>query len=336
MAVKVAINGFGRIGRLVARGLLERDDLELVAVNDLGDVNSGAHLFKYDSIHGTFEGDVKVEGDYIAVGSKKFKYLSERDPEKLPWKELGIDIAIEGTGIFRNREKAAKHLTAGAKKVIITAPGKSDIDFTAVMGVNNEDYKPEKDHVISNASCTTNCLAPVAKVLSDEFGIVRGLMTTIHSFTNDQRILDAQHSDLRRARTASSSMIPTTTGAASALGLVVPELKGKLDGMAVRVPTPNVSLVDLTVELEKGATAEEINQAFKKASEGTMKGVLKYTEEPLVSKDYNGESHSSVVDGLLTNVMGDNMVKVIAWYDNEWAYSMRVVDLAAYIASRGL
>lgn len=334
MTVKIAINGFGRIGRLVTRAILQRDDMELVAVNDLGDPNSGAHLFKYDSVHGIYKGEVTVKENAIIVDGKAFKYFSEKDPEKLPWKELGVDIVIEGTGKFRNREKAAKHLAAGAAKVIITAPGKSDIDFTAVMGVNNEQYIPAEHHIISNASCTTNCLAPVAKVLSDEFGIVKGIMTTVHSFTNDQRVLDAEHSDLRRARTASASMIPTTTGAASALGLVIPKLKGKLDGMAIRVPTPNVSLVDLTVELEKEASAEELNAAFKKASEGPMQGVLRYTEEELVSRDYNGESNSSVVDGPLTKVMGGKMAKVIAWYDNEWAYSLRCVDLAAYIAKQ--
>lgn len=335
MAVKIAINGFGRIGRLVARGALKRNDVELVAVNDLGDPEGGAHLFKYDSIHGTYDGEVKVDGNDIVVDGKRFRYLSEKDPESLPWKELGVDIVIEGTGKFRTRDKAAKHLKAGAKKVIITAPGK-EVDLTIVMGVNNDMYDPAKHEIVSNASCTTNCLAPAAKVLKDEFGIVKGMMTTIHSATNDQRVLDMQHSDLRRARAAFMSMIPTTTGAAAALGLVIPELKGKLDGMAVRVPTPNVSLVDLTVELEKPATAEAINAAFKKASEGSLKGILKYTEEPLVSHDYNGEPCSSVIDGPLTMVMDDKMAKVIAWYDNEWAYSMRVVDLAVYMASKGL
>lgn len=334
MSVKIAINGFGRIGRLVARVALQRDDVEIVAVNDLGDPKTGAHLFRYDSIHGQYQGDVAVEGDEIVVNGKRFKYLSEKEPEKLPWKDMGVQVVIEGTGKFRSRDKAAKHLTAGASKVIITAPGKN-VDLTAVMGVNNDKYTPAHQ-ILSNASCTTNCLAPVAKVLLDEFGIEKGLMNTIHSYTNDQRVLDLDHNDLRRARAAALSIIPTTTGAASAVGEVIPELKGKLDGLAVRVPTPNVSLVDLTVELKKGATASEINAAFKAASESNLKGILKYTEEPLVSKDYNGESNSAVLDGLLTMTMGDKMAKVIAWYDNEWAYSTRVVDLVEYIASKGL
>lgn len=335
MAVKIAINGFGRIGRLVARGALNRNDVELVAVNDLGDPERGAHLFKYDSIHGTYQGDVKVNGDIIEVDGKRFRYLSEKDPEKLPWKDMGVDIAIEGTGKFRTRDKAAKHLKAGARKVIITAPGK-EVELTVVMGVNQELYDPSRHDIVSNASCTTNCLAPAAKVLLDEFGIVKGMMTTIHSATNDQRVLDMDHNDLRRARAAFESIIPTTTGAASAVGLVIPALQGKLDGMAVRVPTPNVSLVDLTVELEKPASVEAINNAYKKAAAGSMKGILKYTEEPLVSRDYNGEPCSSVVDGPLTMVMDDKLAKVIAWYDNEWAYSLRVIDLAVYMASRGL
>lgn len=334
MSVKIAINGFGRIGRLVARVALQRDDVEIVAVNDLGDPKTGAHLFRYDSIHGQYQGDVAVEGDEIVVNGKRFKYLSEKEPEKLPWKDMGVQVVIEGTGKFRSRDKAAKHLTAGASKVIITAPGKN-VDLTAVMGVNHNKYTPAHQ-ILSNASCTTNCLAPVAKVLLDEFGIEKGLMNTIHSYTNDQRVLDLDHNDLRRARAAALSIIPTTTGAASAVGEVIPELKGKLDGLAVRVPTPNVSLVDLTVELKKGATASEINAAFKAASESNLKGILKYTEEPLVSKDYNGESNSAVLDGLLTMTMGDKMAKVIAWYDNEWAYSTRVVDLVEYIASKGL
>jgi glyceraldehyde 3-phosphate dehydrogenase len=334
MSVKVAINGFGRIGRLVARVALQRDDVEIVAVNDLGDPKTAAHLFKYDSIHGRYPGDVAVEGDEIVVSGKRFKYLSEREPEKLPWKDMGVQVIVEGTGKFRSREKAAKHLTAGASKVVITAPGKN-VDLTVVMGVNHEKYNPSYQ-ILSNASCTTNCLAPVAKVLLDEFGIEKGLMNTIHSYTNDQRVLDLEHSDLRRARAAGMSMIPTTTGAATAVGEVIPELKGKLDGLAIRVPTPNVSLVDFTVELGKKASASEINAAFKAAAEGKLKGILKYTEEPLVSRDYNGEMNSSVVDGLLTMTMGDKMAKVIAWYDNEWAYSTRVVDLVEYIAAQGL
>ena len=334
MAVKFAINGFGRIGRLVARAAMQRDDLELVAVNDLGDPKGGAHLFKYDSVHGQFLGDVAVTGDSITAAGKSFKYLSEKDPQKLPWKDMGVDIVVEGTGKFRSRDKAAQHLQAGAAKVIITAPGKNS-DLTVVMGVNNDQYDPAKHHILSNASCTTNCLAPVAKVLLQEFGIVKGMMNTIHSYTNDQRVLDLEHDDLRRARAAALSMIPTTTGAASAVGLVIPELVGKLDGLSIRVPTPNVSLLDLTVELERGASVEAINAAYKKASETYLQGILKYTEIPLVSHDYNDEENSAVVDGLLTMTMGDRMAKVIAWYDNEWGYSLRVLDLAAYIAAQG-
>ena len=335
MAVKIAINGFGRIGRLVARAAVLRDDIDLVAVNDLGDPKGGALLFKYDSVHGQFPGEVKLDGDQIVAGSQRFKYLSERNPEQLPWKALGVDIVVEATGIFRSKEKASRHLQAGASKVIISAPGK-DVDLTVVMGVNSDKYNPAEHHILSNASCTTNCLAPVAKVLLQEFGIVRGMMNTIHSYTNDQRLLDLEHDDMRRARAAALSMIPTTTGAASAVGLVIPELKGKLDGLAVRVPTPNVSLVDLTVELEKSTSPEEINAAFKSASESSLRGILRYTEEPLVSRDYNGETNSAVVDGLLTMTMGGNMAKVIAWYDNEWGYSLRVVDLVTYVAAQGI
>ncbi|MGS0763371.1 type I glyceraldehyde-3-phosphate dehydrogenase [Syntrophomonas curvata] len=330
MSVKIAINGFGRIGRLVARIALDRDDMELVAVNDLGDAKSNAHLFKYDSIHGVYPAEVKAEEDYLAIGGRKIRYLSNKDPEQLPWGEMGVEIVVESSGAFRNREKAARHLKAGARKVVVTAPAKG-ADLTMVMGVNHEQYRPEYD-VVSNASCTTNCLAPVAKVLIEKFGIVKGLMNTIHSYTNDQRILDLAHDDLRRARAAALSIVPTSTGAASAVGLVIPELKGKLDGMATRVPTPDVSLVDLTVELEKAATVEEINDAFKIAGETNLKGILKYTEEPLVSSDYRGENNSSIVDGLLTMMAGDRMAKVIAWYDNEWGYSVRVVDVVEYIA----
>ncbi len=334
MGVKIAINGFGRIGRLVARIASGRKDIELVAVNDLGDLKTGAHLFKYDSIHGEFKGDLSIDGDSLIINGQRVKYLSQKDPEQLPWKEMGVQVVVEGTGVFRSRDKAGKHLKAGAKKVVITAPGK-DVDLTMVMGVNEQSYLPQHD-VVSNASCTTNCLAPVAKVLLEEFGIVKGMMNTIHSYTNDQRVLDLEHDDLRRARAASVSLIPTTTGAATAVGLVIPELKGKLDGIAIRVPTPDVSLLDLTVELAKSATAEEINNAFRKASNGSLQGILKYTEEPLVSADYRGEENSAVVDGLLTMVMGDKMAKVIAWYDNEWGYSVRVVDVVSYIASKGL
>jgi glyceraldehyde 3-phosphate dehydrogenase len=335
MSVKVAINGFGRIGRLVARAAVQRDDIDLVAVNDLGDPEGGALLFKYDSIHGKFAQEVSLKGNTITAGSKKLNYLSERDPLKLPWKDMGVDVVVESTGKFRSKDKASMHLQAGASKVIISSPGKN-VDLTVVMGVNNESYDPQKHHILSNASCTTNCLAPVAKVLVKDFGIVRGMMTTVHSYTNDQRVLDLEHDDIRRARAAGLSMIPTTTGAASALGEVIPELKGKLDGMSIRVPTPNVSLIDLTVELEKTAAVADINQAFRNAGDTYLKGILRYTEEPLVSRDYNGEACSAVVDGPLTMTMGNNMVKVIAWYDNEWAYSLRVTDLAAYIAKQGI
>ncbi|MBO8158989.1 type I glyceraldehyde-3-phosphate dehydrogenase [Thermosyntropha sp.] len=334
MAVKVAINGFGRIGRLSTRAALDREDIEIVAVNDLGDIKAGAHLFKYDSVHGVYKGQVDCDEEFLMIDGRKIRYLSEKDPEKLPWKDLGVQVVVESTGVFRKGKDAAKHIKAGASKVVITAPGK-DVDLTMVMGVNHEEYKPEHN-IISNASCTTNCLAPVAKVLLKKFGIKKGLMNTIHAYTNDQRVLDLEHKDLRRARAAGLSMIPTTTGAASAVGLVLPELKGKLDGMAVRVPTPTVSMVDLTVELEKNASKEEINAAFKEASETYLKGILKYTEEPLVSTDYRGESNSAIVDGLLTMTMGNNMAKVIAWYDNEWGYSVRVIDVVSYIARKGL
>lgn len=334
MGVKVAINGFGRIGRLVARVAAHREDVDIVAVNDLGDLHTAAHLFKYDSIHGTFAGSVAADGDNLQIDGQSIKYLSERDPEQLPWKDLGVEVVVEATGVFRDRDKAAKHLKAGASKVVVTAPGKK-MDLTMVMGVNQDKYTPDMA-IISNASCTTNCLAPVAKVLFEEFGIVKGLMNTIHSYTNDQRVLDLEHDDLRRARAAGISLIPTTTGAASAIGLVIPELDGKLDGVSIRVPTPDVSLLDLTVELEKPATAKQINEAFRKASQGALKGILKYTEEPLVSSDYRGEENSAVVDGLLTMTMGERMAKVIAWYDNEWGYSVRVVDVVHYVATRGL
>ncbi|MGI5911567.1 MAG: type I glyceraldehyde-3-phosphate dehydrogenase [Syntrophomonadaceae bacterium] len=332
MSTKIAINGFGRIGRLVTRIALGRKDLEIVAVNDLGKAESNAHLFKYDTIHGIFPGEVKADNDYILIDGQKIHYISNKDPEQLPWAQLGVEVVVEASGAFRTREKAAKHLKAGAKKVVITAPGKG-VDLTMVMGVNQDKYRPEYD-VVSNASCTTNCLAPVAKVLIESFGIVKGLMNTIHSYTNDQRILDLAHDDLRRARAAALSIVPTSTGAASAVGLVIPELKGKLDGMATRVPTPNVSLVDLTVELDKPATVDQINNAFKEASETYLKGILKYSEEPLVSSDYRGESNSSIVDGLLTMMSGDHMAKIIAWYDNEWGYSCRVVDVVEYIAKK--
>ncbi len=332
MSVKVAINGFGRIGRLVFRGALDHPNVEIVAINDLTDAKTLAHLLKYDSNHGTFQADVSVDGDYIVVNDKRVRVLSERDPKNLPWGELGVEYVVEATGIFRSREQAQWHIDAGAKKVIISAPAKKE-DITIVMGVNEDQYDPAKHHVISNASCTTNCLAPFAKVLQDNFGIKRGLMTTVHSYTNDQRILDLPHKDLRRARAAAVSIIPTTTGAAAAVGLVLPELKGKLDGFAMRVPTPTVSVVDLVVETEKTTSVEEVNAAFKAAAEGELKGILGYEETPLVSCDYRGDSRSSIVDGPLTNVMDGNMVKVVSWYDNEWGYSMRVIDLIEYMES---
>ena len=336
MATKVAINGFGRIGRLVYRAMFDSEVLDVVAVNDLCDAAANAHLLKFDSVHGTWDKEVTVKGDDIMViEGKEVKVFAERDPQNLPWKELGVDIVIEASGVFRDAEKAKAHIDAGAKKVIITAPGKNE-DGTFVMGVNEETYDPAKHHIISNASCTTNCLAPFAKVIDAEFGIEKGLMTTVHSFTNDQRILDQAHKDMRRARTASSSIIPTTTGAAKAVALVLPQLKGKLNGFAMRVPTPNVSVVDLTVELSRPATAEEINDALKKAAEGEMKGILGYSDLPLVSIDYNHCPISSVIDGPSTMVIGDNMAKIVSWYDNEWGYSNRVVDLAAYVASKGV
>ncbi|WAA09904.1 type I glyceraldehyde-3-phosphate dehydrogenase [Fervidibacillus albus] len=335
MAVKVGINGFGRIGRLVFRAALKNPEIEVVAVNDLTDAKMLAHLLKYDSVHGTLEEDVTVDGDSFVVAGQRVKVIAERDPAQLPWKELGVEVVVESTGRFRTRKDAAKHLEAGAKKVVISAPAKEE-DITIVMGVNEGKYDPANHHVISNASCTTNCLAPFAKVLNEKFGIKRGMMTTIHSYTNDQQILDLPHSDYRRARAAAESMIPTTTGAAKAVALVLPELKGKLNGMAVRVPTPNVSLVDLVAELDKEVTVEEVNAAFKEAAEGELKGILAYSDLPLVSRDYNHTSVSSTVDGLSTMVMEGNMVKVLSWYDNEYGYSSRVVDLVAYIAKKGL
>ncbi len=345
MALKVGINGFGRIGRLVARAILERksNDIELVAVNDLTDAKSNAHLLKYDSVHGRFPGEVKVEGtDAISVDGKIIKVLAKADPAELPWKDLGVDIVIESTGLFTIKKDgvnkkgkvvkgAENHITkGGAKKVIISAPAQGE-DITIVMGVNEDKYDPKNHHVLSNASCTTNCLAPVAKILNDKWGIERGLMTTIHSYTNDQKVQDMVHSDLRRARAAALSMIPTSTGAAKAISLVIPELKGKLDGFAIRVPTPNVSVVDLTCTLLKKATAEEINAALKEAAEGKLKGILGYTADPVVSVDFNHCPLSSIVDSLCTKVIGDNFVKVLSWYDNEWGYSMRCVDLAALV-----
>ncbi|CAG9620721.1 type I glyceraldehyde-3-phosphate dehydrogenase [Sutcliffiella rhizosphaerae] len=335
MAVKIGINGFGRIGRNVFRAALNNADVEVVAVNDLTDANMLAHLLKYDSIHGRLNAEVKVDGDNLVVDGKTIKVTAERDPAKLSWGELGVEIVVESTGFFTKRADAAKHLEAGAKKVIISAPA-SDEDITIVMGVNEDKYDAENHSVISNASCTTNCLAPFAKVLNDKFGIKRGMMTTVHSYTNDQQILDLPHKDYRRARAAAENIIPTTTGAAKAVSLVLPELKGKLNGGAMRVPTPNVSLVDLVAELDKDVTADEVNAAFKEAAEGDLKGILGYSEEPLVSGDYNGNPESSTIDALSTMVMEGSMVKVISWYDNESGYSHRVVDLAKYIASKGL
>lgn len=331
MAIRVAINGFGRIGRLAFRAAMERDDLkdlEFVAVNDITDAKTLAHLLKYDSIHGKFPGEVEVDGDYLVVNGKRIRVLSERDPANLPWKELEIDLVIESTGLFRERELAAKHLEAGAKKVLISAPAKGE-DITIVIGVNDDKYDKEKHVIVSNASCTTNCLAPMVKVLHENFKIKHGLMTTIHSYTNDQRLHDAPHRDLRRARAAAMSMIPTTTGAAVAIGKVIPELNGKLDGIAIRVPTPNVSLTDLTVEVEKATTVEEVNEAFKRASEGELKGILAYCEEELVSSDFNHEPYSCIFDAPSTRVIDGTQIKVFGWYDNEWGYSNRLVELAA-------
>ncbi len=333
MATRVAINGFGRIGRLVLRATLRHaaDELDIVAVNDLTDSRTLAHLLKYDSVHGAWPGEVEATDDGLRVDGREIRVLSERDPADLPWKDLGVDLVLECTGLFTQREKAAKHLEAGARKVILSAPGKGE-DITIVLGVNQDRYDPEAHSVISNASCTTNCLAPVAKVLLDAFGFRRGLMTTVHAYTNDQTTLDAPHKDLRRARAAAVSMIPTTTGAARATSLVLPELKGKLDGMAIRVPTPDVSLVDLTCELESDVTVDTVNDAFRTAAAGPMKGILGVSDEPLVSIDYVGNPHSSVVDALSTAVIGERMVKVLSWYDNEWGYSMRVTDLARLVA----
>ncbi|PLT32168.1 type I glyceraldehyde-3-phosphate dehydrogenase [Bacillus sp. V5-8f] len=335
MAVKVGINGFGRIGRNVFRAALKNPNVEVVAINDLTDANMLAHLLQYDTVHGTLNEKVSVDGDYLVVEGQKVKVLAERDPAQLGWGDLGVEVVVESTGRFTKRADAAKHLEAGAKKVIISAPANGE-DITIVMGVNNESYDAANHHVISNASCTTNCLAPFAKVLNDKFGIKRGMMTTVHSYTNDQQILDLPHSDYRRARAAAENIIPTTTGAAKAVALVLPELKGKLNGMAMRVPTPNVSVVDLVAELDKSVTAEEVNAALKEAAEGELKGILEYTELPLVSTDYNGSPASSTIDALSTMVMEGNMVKVLSWYDNETGYSNRVVDLVDYIASKGL
>ena len=333
MGMKIGINGFGRIGRVILRAAQRMGvDLDFVAVNDLTDARTLAHLLTYDSVHGPFPGEVQAKDDAILVNGKEIKVLAFKDPAQLPWRDLGVEVVMECTGLFRDKGTAAKHLESGAKKVVISAPAKGP-DITIVMGVNHQEYDPNRHHIISNASCTTNCLAPVAKVLLENFGIKKGLMTTIHAYTNDQRILDLPHKDLRRARAAALSMIPTTTGAATAVALVLPQLAGKLDGMAIRIPTPNVSLVDLVVEVEQKADAGAVNAAFKKASEGELKGILGYTEEPLVSVDFNGTLLSSVVDAPTTTVIEGDMVKVLAWYDNEMGYSARMVDLAGFIAS---
>jgi glyceraldehyde 3-phosphate dehydrogenase len=333
MATRIGINGFGRIGRQVLKAMKEMysDVFDVVAFNDLGDLETMAHLFRYDSNYGAYEGSVEVKEDGLVIEGDFVKALSQADPATLPWKDLGVDIVIEGTGVFRARDQAAKHLTAGAKKVIITAPAKNP-DITMVLGVNDEAYDPSKHHIISNASCTTNCLAPAAKVVQDSFGIIKGLMTTIHSYTNDQRILDLPHKDLRRARAAALNIIPTTTGAAKAVALVIPELEGKFDGFAMRIPTPTVSVVDLVVTLEKPATTEQLHDAFRAAANGPMKGILGFSEEPLVSMDFKMDSRSSIVDAQFTFVIDQDMAKVVAWYDNEWGYSVRTVDLAALIA----
>jgi glyceraldehyde 3-phosphate dehydrogenase len=335
MAIKVAINGFGRIGRNVFRAAQGVTEFEIVAINDLTDPATLAHLLKYDSVHGQFPGEVSSTAGEIIVNGRAIRVCKERDPANLPWQDLGVDLVIESTGLFTDRANAQKHIDAGARKVIISAPAKGE-DLTVVMGVNEASYQPAAHHVISNASCTTNCLAPVAKVLLDHFGIVKGLMTTVHAFTNDQQILDLPHKDLRRARAASVSMIPTTTGAAKAVSLVLPQLKGKLDGLAVRVPTHNVSLVDLVVTTEKETSVAEVNAALKAAADGPLKGILEYCELPLVSKDFNGNPASSIVDSLTTAVIGGNMVKVMSWYDNEWGYSNRGVDLIKLLIAKGL
>lgn len=335
--IKVAINGFGRIGRNAFKVAMDKKDLgwEIVAINDLTDAKTLAHLIKYDSLFGKFDGTVEVVEGNLVVNGKTIKVCAERDPEVLPWAELGVDIVLESTGLFTDKDKAIKHIKAGAKKVVISAPAKNE-DKTIVLGVNEEEYDPANHHVVSNASCTTNCLAPFAKIVDEKFGIVKGLMTTVHAYTNDQRIIDAPHSDLRRARAAAESIIPTTTGAAKAVALVLPQLKGKLNGMAMRVPTPTVSVVDIVFEIEKSTTAEEVNAALREAAEGPLKGILGFSDEPLVSIDYRKDSRSSIIDGLSTMVMEGNMLKIVSWYDNEWGYSNRAVDLITYMVEKGL
>jgi glyceraldehyde 3-phosphate dehydrogenase (phosphorylating) len=335
MAIKVGINGFGRIGRNIMRAALGSKDIDFVAVNDLTSASTLAHLLKYDSILGNLHSTITASGDKIAVDGDEFQVLSVKDPAQLPWKDLGVEVVFESTGLFTDRDNAVKHLAAGAKKVIVTAPAKKP-DITVVLGVNADKYDPKTHHIISNASCTTNCLAPMAKVLHEQFGIVKGWMTTIHSYTNDQQLLDLPHKDLRRARAAALSMIPTTTGAALAVGEVLPDLKGKLDGFAMRVPTPNVSVVDLAAIVGKKTTAEEVNAAFKSAADGPLKGILEYVTEPLVSIDFRGNPHSSMIDSPYTKVMDGDFVKVLSWYDNEWGYSSRCVDLLRLMIEKGL
>jgi glyceraldehyde 3-phosphate dehydrogenase len=337
MATRVGINGFGRIGRQSMKAILERhpDTLEVVAINDLTDTKTNAHLLKYDSTYGRFPGEVEATPDALIVNGHTIKVLAQRDPAQIPWGDLGVEIVIESTGFFTDAEKAAAHLHDTVKKVIISAPAKGE-DLTIVLGVNEQMYDPARHHIISNASCTTNCLAPAAKVLNDTFGIERGLMNTIHAYTNDQRIQDQLHSDLRRARAAAVNIIPTTTGAAKAVALVIPELKGRFDGMSLRVPNLTVSIVDFVATVRKETSKEQVNEAFKAAAAGPLNGILDYTDEPLVSSDFRGDTHSSIIDGLTTQVLGGNMVKVVAWYDNEWGYSCRVSDLAAFIAQKGL
>ena len=333
MATRIGINGFGRIGRMAFRAMLDKKDVEVVAVNDITDAKTLAHLLKHDSIHGALKHQVKAEGNDIMLDGHAFRVLAERDPAKLPWKELKVDVVVESTGLFTAREKAALHLSAGARKVVISAPA-DGVDVTLCMGVNQHAYDPAKHHVISNASCTTNCLAPIAKVLHESFSIVHGLMTTVHSYTSDQMLQDGPHKDLRRARAAALSMVPTSTGAAKAIGLVLPMLNGKLDGIAIRVPTPNVSIVDLTASVERDAEEKSVNAAMKKAAEGELRGILAYSEEPVVSIDFNGNPHSSIFDAPLTKVLGKRLVKIFSWYDNEWGYSNRLADVTAFVASK--
>ena len=335
MTTKMGINGFGRVGRQALRIIREKypDKLEVAAINDLFDAATNAHLFEYDTNYGTYHGSVEAQGNDLMVDGRAIRVLAERDPAKLPWRDLGVQVVIESTGVFTEGPKAAAHIQAGAKKVLISAPAKKE-DITIVLGVNEESYDPQKHHIISNASCTTNCLAPVAKIVNDRFGIVKGFMTTIHAYTGDQRLLDVGHKDLRRARAAAMNIVPTSTGAARAIGVVIPELTGKLDAFAIRVPTSTVSLIDLTVEVERETTTDELRRVFKEAAEGQLKGILGYSEEPLVSVDFKGDSRSSIVDAEYTQVMLGNMVKVVAWYDNEWGYSVRLVDLANYVAER--